>query len=157
MRKTVTFEVDGWVCDCGKEWPESVETCACGKHMCDQDLSADERTPYLDEFTYSFPAKNEVCPCCQGTGKTAFGYSQDNQIAWTESEWAEEDYEFREDYMRGRYDKTCPECNGNNVVLVIDEQMLSEHDTRVYNAWYEHMEGAYYDDGIAAAERAFGC
>lgn len=159
MFKTIKFESEAWICDCGREWPEDVDSCIseCGKTPPEYVQGVnDDRFPCI-EFSWDFPAKWEVCGCCRGSGSTAFGYSERNQIAWTQSEWAEEDPDFREDYMNGYYDRPCPECNGRTTVMVVDEKKFNETHKKWYQAWCEELERGYYYDAIAEAERRFGC
>jgi len=157
MIKVVKYEAEGWICDCGKEWPEDIDNCLCGKSVPEYIKGVnEERFPYI-EFSWEFPAKYEVCGCCEGRGVTTFGYSSSNQIAFTESEWAEEDPEFREDYMAGRYDKSCPECNGERVVLEIDERKFNSIQTKLHKVWCEHLESEYRYNEMCAAERRMGC
>lgn len=161
MQETFTFETEAWICDCNKTWPEEVEICTCGVS---QEVIV-QKYPYEtnrdkfphEEFTVAFPARWEVCGCCRGTGTTTFGYSSRDQIAWTQSEWAEEDPEFREDYMNGYYDKSCPECGGRTTVKVIDERCFNKDQEKWYQAYCKYMEAGYHCDMIAEAERRFGC
>ena len=62
------------------------------------------------------PFRYEVCPQCDGHG-TSSAYLG----AFTASEWAEQDDEFKEDYIAGRYDRTCETCGGKRVVPEVDE------------------------------------
>ncbi len=63
------------------------------------------------------PSKNEVCTRCFGSGTHD---SWDNGMTADEMyEWGDD---FVDDYFAGHYDTVCEECNGNNVVAVIDEQ-----------------------------------
>lgn len=65
------------------------------------------------------PAKYVVCDRCEGTG---------THDCWeggmTGDEMAEQRPEFFEDYRAGVYDRTCTECNGNRVLLVVDRDKL---------------------------------
>ena len=159
MIKTIKFESEAWVCDCGKTWPEDIDNCTCGLGPPDYikgENGNSDRFPYL-EFNWDFPAKYEVCGCCQGRGTTTFGHTAANQIAWTQSEWAEEDSDFREDYINGHYDQPCPECNGRTTTSVIDEKKFNEEQTKWYAVWCKDRESSHYIDEIAEAERRFGC
>lgn len=71
-----------------------------------------------DEFEIEVPVKFEVCPTCNGKGKHVNPSIDAHGI--TGEEFAE-DPDFAEDYFRGRYDVTCYECGGRNVVPEIDE------------------------------------
>lgn len=67
------------------------------------------------------PTVKIVCPRCRGTGvhdHAAFA----NGIS---SEEFDEDPDFREQYFAGRYDVTCSECGGANVIDVPDEERMS--------------------------------
>jgi RecJ-like exonuclease len=64
---------------------------------------------------FELPCKFEVCPHCEGKGTSSAHLG-----AYTASEWAEQDDEWKEDYLAGRYDESCPECNGLRVVSVVD-------------------------------------
>ena len=67
--------------------------------------------------TVNLPYFFEVCPQCEGSG-TSSAYLG----AYTASEWAEQDDEFKEDYIAGRYDRTCQTCNGLRVVAEVDRE-----------------------------------
>jgi predicted methyltransferase len=71
-----------------------------------------------EEETVLFPAKNEVCYTCNGTGKTVNPSIDGNGI--TASEMDELGEDFREDYMSGVYDVQCRTCKGKNVIAQID-------------------------------------
>ena len=62
-----------------------------------------------------------ICDLCRGSGghSNRFG-------AYSADEWNEHDDEFRENYMSGRYDERCDDCNGSGKVLVLDEDALSD-------------------------------
>lgn len=65
------------------------------------------------------PARAEVCPRCEGTGRHVNPAVDGHGIS--SEEWEHEwDEEGREAYLAGRYDVTCESCGGNNVVLVPD-------------------------------------
>lgn len=70
-----------------------------------------------------FPAKYAVCDLCDGKGThvnpsiDAHGISADE---------FDNDPDFAEDYMRGRYDVQCYACNGLRVVPVVDRDRLKQ-------------------------------
>lgn len=76
----------------------------------------DENGDYSEEIT--LPATLEVCDGCHGTGTHVHRAIDGNGI--TGAEWEEWDYEDREDYMGGRFDVTCEDCHGRNVMPVVD-------------------------------------
>lgn len=49
-----------------------------------------------------------ICSTCDGHGK----HSR-NLGAFTQEDWEQESYEFKEDYLAGAYDSTCEECGGS--------------------------------------------
>jgi hypothetical protein len=71
-----------------------------------------------DEVEIFLPTKKEVCGRCHGEGKHVNPSIDGNGI--TGEEWSEWGDEERETYMSGGYDVTCEECDGANVVTVVD-------------------------------------
>lgn len=67
------------------------------------------------EEPVTLPYKFEVCPQCEGRGTSC-----EHLGAYTASEWAEQDDDFKEDYMAGRFDRCCDTCGGKRVVPVVD-------------------------------------
>lgn len=94
-----------------------------------------------------------VCPCCEGTGTTWHGWHSDEACTFSQDEWMELDYDDRMGYMEGRYDKTCPECNGQNVIDVLDETYSSSEAVESWNDW---RQDAYESAAVARMERAMG-
>lgn len=95
------------------------------------------------------PARNEVCAGCEGDGR---------QDAWTGAmtagEFAEQGDEFAEDYLAGRYDVPCRECNGRGLVVVVDEERATPEQLDALAAW----EAVRWEmRAEMAAERAAGC
>lgn len=88
---------------------------------------------YTDENDeqHELPTRFEVCPSCQGHG-TSSAYLG----AWTASEWAQEDDEFKEDYLAGRYDRPCETCDGLRVVPLVDEEQC---DPKLLKAYQDHQ------------------
>jgi len=110
------------------------------------------------EETHILPAKFEVCSRCMGSGvhdgpSVAGGFTQ--------SEWADFDGEDREDYLSGKYDVTCEECQGVRVVPVVDEDALTPEQAKVYDDWCDYQvaeaEFDYYERLEREAERRAGC
>ena len=87
-----------------------------------------------DEVKHSFPATNEVCDRCEGFGTHlhpdigSHGYSVEE---FNEAFFEDED---REAYFSrgGKYDVSCEECHGKNVVAVVDEDRLTEDQKKLY-------------------------
>lgn len=93
-----------------------------------------------DEVEHEFPAEYAVCSDCEGEGTVL--HEAIREHAYTSDEWAQEDDEFREDYMRGGngiYGVACPTCGGQRVELVVDEQALSVEQRQVYHTWLEQQ------------------
>lgn len=101
----------------------------------------------------SIPAVYSVCPTCDGHGAHSRGVERDGG-GFTASEWAEEDQDFREDYMSGAYDRTCEECDGQRVILVPDFDAMTEEHKRAFEAHANELADCR---AIERAERAFGC
>jgi hypothetical protein len=59
------------------------------------------------------PAKYQVCPVCDGEGKTV---NPDIDSHGLTREDFDEDPDFAEDYRSGLYDITCRACSGQRVV-----------------------------------------
>jgi len=96
----------------------------------------------------------KVCHGCRGSGTTWLGRPASDAVSFTQSEWGELDYDERDRWMDGTYDSTCPECNGKNVIDVLDEVRSGDLLVREFNRWM--MDYYEYQDEIAA-ERATGC
>lgn len=99
------------------------------------------------------PAQYVVCDACQGTGKTSEYLGE-----FTQSEWAEQDEEFRENYMAGYYDRPCEECGGKRVYLApIETQLMAASDTVWVEQYYNQLdEDAYLEQERQAELRAMG-
>ena len=87
-----------------------------------------------DEAEY--PAAYGVCPVCEGRGRYVNPAIDEHGIT---SEDLDEDPNFIEDYLDGRYDIACRSCNGQRVILVpstedgqrvINEALDEEHSYR---------------------------
>lgn len=112
-------------------------------------MSYDITTVTTDEGEeISLPTKYEVCPQCEGHG-TSSAYLG----AFTQSEWQEQDEEFRVDYMAGRYDRTCETCKGLRVVEVVDQGRLTPEQKKLYE---EAVEDERQYRAICEAERRMG-
>lgn len=78
-----------------------------------------------NEVEHELPSKKGVCPSCDGHGTHLTEGMRGH--AYTAEEFAESfDDEDREEYFRrgGKYDVTCTECGGSNVVDVIDDEKI---------------------------------
>lgn len=106
-----------------------------------------------DETVHKLPAKYIVCPNCDGCGTDRGASVECDGGGFTSSEWADQDDDFKQDYLAGVYDKTYGYCDGKRVVLIpnrdqiepalLDEIDEAEQDERDYRA-------------MVAAERRMG-
>lgn len=103
---------------------------------------------------YEVPSVREVCGCCDGEGTIVDPAIDGHGISAEEwdNEW---DDESREAYFAGRYDVTCPECKGRNVVEVpaperiadpvvreaVEDHFRSEAESRAEEAYWRRVEG----------------
>jgi RecJ-like exonuclease len=110
-------------------------------------------TVTIDEVEHTLPSRFEVCGLCEGRG-TSCAHVECDGGGFTSSEWAEQDEEFREDYLAGRYDRPCPSCKGLRVVSVIDEDRC---DAGLLAAYREEQEDEAAYQAECAAERRMGC
>lgn len=84
------------------------------------------------ELEVEIPAKNELCPRCDGEGSHTNPAIDGNGI--TASEMDELGDDFREDYMQGVYDVTCERCAGAKVIVVPDLKRCSPEQRSQYRA-----------------------
>lgn len=105
-----------------------------------------------DSVEHDLPAKYEVCSSCEGSGVTCSHVECDGG-GFTSSEWAEQDDDFKEDYLAGRYDRPCPDCKGKRVVLVVDEAACNPELLKLYRKQQDEVAETYR---IEAMERRFG-
>lgn len=89
----------------------------------------------LDLYGETFPAKWEVCPRCDGTGKHVNPAVDGNGI--TRDEMDELGPDFFDDYMSGVYDVACEECNGERLILVLDEDLATPDQVSRYEELQE--------------------
>jgi hypothetical protein len=99
----------------------------------------------------SLPTKKEVCWRCRGEGTHVNENIDGNGI--TSEEMDELGDDFLEDYLGGKYDVTCYECDGQNVVDVVDEDRCTPELLAVYRRYVED-EADYRAE--CAAERRMG-
>jgi predicted methyltransferase len=107
-----------------------------------------------DEVTEHLPAKFVVCGTCEGRGKAMTRSMREH--AYTEEEMAEAGPEFLEDYMGGRYDTTCDECEGEKVVKELDEERAERDCPELLARYREFLDDEAEYARIAAAERRMG-
>jgi len=90
-----------------------------------------------------------ICATCRGSGghSNRFG-------AFSANEWNEQDDEFRDNYLSGRYDENCDTCDGTGKVLMLNEDELSD-EAREY--LHDYLEDEYETAAMERAERMAGC
>jgi len=93
---------------------------------------------YDMEDIVSFPAKWDICSRCEGDGHHSNPSIDGNGI--TESEWSEWHSDEREDYLSGKNDISCRECNGSGKVKVVDTLLLSEEQKKDYEEFCDLAE-----------------
>lgn len=103
------------------------------------------------ETEFRLPIIKEVCPVCQGEGTIVNRSIDGNGIS---ADDFYDDPDFAEDYMRGVYNVVCDECNGRNVISVVDESRLDDETLKAWNEWQRDASDAVAEN---LAELRFGC
>ena len=112
--------------------------------------------PSIETNVY-LPTHKGVCPNCGGHGTHD---RNDLEMSEIVNSWIDDgEYERVEEYMEGKdnsFTVICEECNGNNVIDVVDFEYFEANypkDYRNYCAWMDaERESAYY----SAMERRMG-
>lgn len=151
MKSTVTWYTEGITCKCGQNLPIGVVCPSCNVEP------EDNEDNYWDgEFSWDFPAKYEVCPDCGGRGTTYLGWSASEQPAFTQEDLDYEGPDFFEDYIRGAYDRQCPNCRGKRVVPVISENEIPKSHLPIWESYMDHVRSEAEFEAICASERRMG-
>lgn len=89
-----------------------------------------EITLYRDdcEETFKTPAKWHICQACEGCGTDRGASVECDGGGFTSSQWADQNEEFKRDYLAGKYERPCEFCAGSGKVLVVDHDALSPAD-----------------------------
>lgn len=110
-----------------------------------------------DGIDVTLPARWVVCPACDGGGTDRGRSVECDGGGFTASEWAEQDEEFREDYMAGRYDRECSTCKGRTTIQEIDEEACTGWREKILLKAYRAQQRDNADiDAMHAAERRMG-
>ena len=96
------------------------------------------------------PVKFEVCPVCVGKGSHVNPSIDAHGIS---AEEFQEDPDFRDDYMSGKYDVPCYECHGLRVVEVVDRENC---DPELLKEYDEEVKSELEYQAICEAERKMG-
>jgi RecJ-like exonuclease len=100
------------------------------------------------------PLRWEICCHCDGHGTDRGASVECDGGGFTASEWAEQDHDFREDYLAGYYDRTCEACCGSGKVEVVDEDRCT---SELWSAWQQQCEDLAAERAMERAERRMGC
>lgn len=98
-----------------------------------------------DQLIANLPTRWAICGECTGEGKSSAHLGAISSEQWQE-EW---DYEEREAYLAGQYDRICAECKGSGKVREISEHGLSP----AQRGWYSELMGRYEIRAAIASER----
>lgn len=90
----------------------------------------------------------EVCDECGGRGTTYLGWSAAEQPSYGYEDF-QEDPDFAEAYMNREYDRSCPGCDGRNVVEEFDDKGSSPD---AVESWHEWITCAYEDAAVRRME-----
>ena len=116
-----------------------------------------------EEVTLTLPAKMVVCSDCRGCGTVLCEGMRGHAYSQEEFEEAFFDEEDREAYCKrgGKYDVTCPTCDGKNVVPVIDTICIPSHLKASYKKYVAYKRESDQDEAeyqsICRMERMSGC
>ena len=114
------------------------------------------RKPILycdDGSEIELPCKWEICSVCEGGGTDRGASVECDGGGFTSEEWAEQDEDFREDYLAGRYDRDCAHCNGSGKVEVADFSKMTKQQRREYREQQRELAEC---DAIERMERMMG-
>jgi|10_taG_2_1085330.scaffolds.fasta_scaffold42955_2 hypothetical protein len=95
-----------------------------------------------EEVTLNLPAKFEVCDLCGGKGTTV---NPSIDAGGLSSEDFDEDPGFREDYLGGAYDISCPQCGGKRVVPTVNFDGLNIEQKKEFDEYQREQEEAARD------------
>lgn len=99
------------------------------------------------------PFKWEICSWCDGHGTDRGASVECDGGGFTSSEWAEQDDDFKEGYLRGDYDRPCQGCSGSGKVMVADYDRMPPEEVAAYE---QQLRDDADDRAIEAAERRMG-
>lgn len=86
-----------------------------------------------------------ICSSCDGHGKSSRYLG-----AFTSEQMHELGDDFREDYMRGGYDRRCDRCNGSGKVASIDRKRCTKAQLK---SWDDDREQERLEESEALWER----
>jgi RecJ-like exonuclease len=110
-----------------------------------------------DAIEVAFSARWVICSACEGCATDRGRSVECDGGGFTSSEWAEQDDEFKQDYLAGRYDRPCTYCNGLGRVQEIDEEQVQGWREKIlYKEYCRQLQDNYDIDAMQAAERRMG-
>lgn len=89
------------------------------------------------ERTVDFKARWEICGACEGcatdrgSNVECDGPYGEGGNGFTASEWADQDDDFKRDYLNGVFDQPCSYCKGLGRVQVIDRDLADPADLAI--------------------------
>lgn len=113
----------------------------------------DEQGSYDVQETVKVASKWEICQNCEGCGTDRGASVECDGGGFTSSEWAEQDDDFKSDYLAGVYDKPCVICKGSGKVQVVDRTKVDAELLKILDD--EAAEEAAHQ-AMCAAERRMG-
>lgn len=109
------------------------------------------------EHDIAFPARWIICPECDGWATDRGAGVECDGGGFTSSEWAEQDDDFREGYLAGRYDQPCRPCKGKGRIMAVDEDAIDNRWLqRLYAEYLRQEADRYACERIHAMERRMG-
>jgi hypothetical protein len=108
---------------------------------------------YTEDDEIELPCRWEICSCCRGNG-TSSAYLGAITQSDREPGGAWEDPDDFADYMDGKYDRACDECEGSGKVQVVDYDRLTPEQLE---AWNEQCRDDREYEAAVRAERRMGC
>lgn len=99
------------------------------------------------EVTRNVPFTWSICPVCDGHATDRGASVECDGGGFTSSEWAEQDDDFKQDYLNGTYDKPCTSCDGLGRIKEPDLDALDADERTAF-------EASVRDDADYRRERA---
>lgn len=122
-----------------------------GVHLMPTEGPIATKRNFEELYEVRIPTIKIICPTCNGNGKHVNPSIDGNGISASDECWQDEGFE--EDYFQGRYDVTCHECNGRNVVDEIDAVACP---AELLAQWMDYCNGIAEDRAIQSQEQRMG-
>lgn len=108
------------------------------------------------EHVIALPSRWIICPQCDGHATDRGRSVECDGGGFTASEWADQDQDFRDDYLSGVYDRPCDHCKGLGRIEVPDRNCLNRHQLKLLAEYNRQQRDFAEIDAIHAAERRMG-